>query len=347
MLRRHDIAVSVFATGLNWDLESLASLQAIGVEFNIPPPIIRKSRKLSALYSRITWPTRIPRGPSSLYCIGAGRSHLLMNRLRPEGTVSINHEIVLPPGEDSLAGECAQRLDATVANSRKVAELMQEYWPEKPIRVIPFLTSDRPVPAPNRRPRSQSEPMKVVYLGRLVEQKRPDQLVRRWPALTRQTALSSARLDVFGYDPDGRMSRELHGFVAQAGLASRVQIKGKYDLADLPRILSQSDLVVLPSLWEGLPLVLVEAMSHGVPFVATAAGGTEELGEGNPDVRITGTDWTEFETGLIEMAERLQCGGVDPLRLHAWVEERYGFDAVSAKWLACLEKPRQFFGLHD
>jgi glycosyltransferase involved in cell wall biosynthesis len=109
----------------------------------------------------------------------------------------------------------------------------------------------------------------------------------------------------------------------------------------------ESDLVVLPSLWEGLPLVLVEAMSHGVPFVATAAGGTEELGRNNPDVCITGTAWAEFETGLVRMAGRLRSGEINPLRLHAWAEARYGCAVVSAQWLQCLENPRQFFALDD
>jgi glycosyltransferase involved in cell wall biosynthesis len=100
---------------------------------------------------------------------------------------------------------------------------------------------------------------------------------------------------------------------------------------------------VLPSLWEGLPLVLVEAMLHGVPFAATAAGGTEELGDGNPDVVVTGTAWEEFEDGLAALAARLRARQVDPVRLHAWAERRYGYASVSRQWLDCLCDPSQFF----
>ncbi len=345
LLRRAGIDVSLFANGSHWDQQSLAGVRAIGVKFMIPPAAFRKTRRLATLYSSLSWPLLIPPGANSLYCIGAGRSHLLLHRLRPNGTASINHEIVEPPGADSLAGQCAAGLDATVANSRKVAQLMRRHWPRKPIRVIPFLTSDSPTAAPAPRREIGSGILRVVYLGRLVEQKRPDQVVRRWQHLSAQPGMTPARLDVYGYDPSGEMLKELQTHVSASRMAETVKIHGEYDQADLPRILKQSDLLVLPSLWEGLPLVLVEAMLHGVPFVATAAGGTEELGENNPDVTVTSTDWADFEVGLIAMARRLRSQGVDSQRLHAWAEERYGYATVSRKWLDCLCEPGKFFNL--
>ena len=347
MLRREGVAVSLFATGSNWDKATLDEVRQWGVRFIMPPTALHSARKLAALYSRLIWPMRISGRANSLYCIGAGRSQLLLHRLRPRGSVSINHEIVAPPGADSPAGECARELDATVANSRAVARMMQALWPQKPMRVIPFLTSDAPRPSPGTRSPRPSGPLRVVYLGRLVEQKRPDQLVRRWPILSAHPSLAGARLDLHGHDPEGKMLSELRRWVADARLDGRIRVHGAYKLNELPGILRDCDLVVLPSLWEGLPLVLVEAMSHGVPIVATAAGGTEELGDHNPDVIITRTEWEDFEAGLVKMAERVRSGGIDARRLHAWAEERYGYAAVSRQWLNCLQAPREFFGLHD
>ena len=136
LLRRQGVEVSVYATGSDWDEPTLAEVKATGVRFFLPPACLRSYRNLSAIYCRLTWPFRIPRKANSLYCIGPGRSHLLMHRLLPMGTTSINHEIVEPPCSDSLAGRCAVNLDVTVANSRRVAALMQKFWPEKPIRMI-------------------------------------------------------------------------------------------------------------------------------------------------------------------------------------------------------------------
>jgi glycosyltransferase involved in cell wall biosynthesis len=347
LLRRQGVEVVVFATGSNWDEETIAGLQTLGVKFKLPPARIRSLRRLSALYCSLTWPLLIPRQANSLYCISAGFSQLLLHRLKPSGAVSINHEIVEPPGAESMAGKCAAGLDATVANSMKVAEIMKGFWPQKSIQVIPFLTSDAPTPPPVRRRQVGADGLlRVVYLGRLVEQKRPDQLVRRWPGLSALAGLAPARLDVFGYDPEGQMLRSLRAFVTDSSFSDRIEIHGEYSLAELPRIFEKADLVVLPSLWEGLPLVLVEAMLHGVPFVASAAGGTEELGDANPDVMITSTKWEDFETGLLAMAGKIRAGEIDSQRLHHWVEARYGFTAVSQQWLKCLLNPQPFFNNH-
>jgi glycosyltransferase involved in cell wall biosynthesis len=344
LLQRREVETVIFATGSHWDSATLAGLSSPWIKFRVPPGAVRTWKKLSAIYCRLAWPFMMPRQAASLYCISPGGSQLLLHRLKPPGALSVNHEIVEPPGPDSMAGRCAATLDATVANSRKVAGLMRGYWPKKPIRSIPFLTADGPTepPASRRRP-GPRDLLRVVYLGRLVEQKRPDVLVRRWAAMNARPDLNPARLDVFGFDPDGKMLAELRAFVAGSRLSESVQVHGEYALSELPRILDEADLVVLPSLWEGLPLVLVEAMLRGVPFVATAAGGTEELGDDNPDVIVTGTDWDAFEAGVVRMARQIRGGLIDPLRLHGWAEDRYGYDAVSRQWFDCLTKPREFF----
>lgn len=66
------------------------------------------------------------------------------------------------------------------------------------------------------------------------------------------------------------------------GIAQRVHFLGFR--TDIPDILSASDIFIHPSMSEGgLPLSIMEAMAAGVPVVASTAGGTPELVEGNVD----------------------------------------------------------------
>jgi glycosyltransferase involved in cell wall biosynthesis len=210
--------------------------------------------------------------------------------------------------------------------------------------VIPFLTAESATPAPAPRPAVGNRRLQVGYLGRLESRKRPDVLVREWARMTSRPPLARAVLHLHGDDDGSGMRRELESYVAANGLGSRVQLHGGYSHSQLPDLLSKLDVVVLPSEWEGLPLVLVEAMQQGVPFVATAAGGTAELGQDNPDVIVTGTEWGQFEEGLVEMAARLRAGAVDAVRLHGWVEPRYGFEPVAKQWQNALLNSRIFFG---
>jgi hypothetical protein len=86
-------------------------------------------------------------------------------------------------------------------------------------------------------------------------------------------------------------------------------------------------------------------MQNGVPFVATSAGGTVELGENNPDVLVTGIPWGDYVEGLRQFVPKLRAGQIDGQRLHQWVEQRYGFDAVWPQWKEALLNSRHFFGL--
>ena len=143
------------------------------------------------------------------------------------------------------------------------------------------------------------------------------------------------------------MIKEMRHFVTQAAIGDRIKIHGEYCLADLPGILDAADLVVLPSPWDGLPLVLVEAMLRRVQFVATAAGDTPELGDGNLDIELTTPVWEDFWGGLIAMARKIRSGAIDPLRLRAWAETRYGYESVSQNgWLA-FAGLNEFFKYHD
>lgn len=105
----------------------------------------------------------------------------------------------------------------------------------------------------------------VLFTGRLVPEKRLEQLLAIWPAVRAQHP--TARLLLLGAGP---LENELR---QQAGPG--VIFGGRVD--DVAPYLQTADLFVLPSVSEGLSNALLEAMAAGLPVVATAVGGAPDV----------------------------------------------------------------------
>jgi glycogen(starch) synthase len=112
---------------------------------------------------------------------------------------------------------------------------------------------------------------RVGYLGRLVEQKRPDLLVRAFGSVT-----PPANLVVVG---DGPLRGRVAALAAASPAADRITLRPAAEHSVVPAVLASLDLLVLPSAYEELGSVLVEAMASGLPVVATRVGGIPEVVE--------------------------------------------------------------------
>jgi glycosyltransferase involved in cell wall biosynthesis len=343
VLQEAGAEVTIASASTNWSREALEDLRATGVKIIVSPFGFGRWRALGKLWAFLTWPLVLRRDFDVLYSIGEGRMHFWAGRFLGRKGFKIYHEIVTSPAPGSVGAQVAARMDAIIANSQNVGRSMLRLVPGIPVRTIPFFTSDAPVEAPEPRPARGRETLRIAFLGRLAPHKRPLRLVEAMRDWTRHETIAPVRLDLYGGDYDGE-GTQLRARIDELGLADCVSLRGSYSTADLDRIFAQADLVVLPSQYEGLPLVLVEAMQRGIPVVATSAGGTAELGEGNPDVIISaGTGWDAFEQAVIAMAARIRAGEIDGTRLHAWTEARYGFKPVSAAWSEALLSPQTYF----
>jgi glycosyltransferase involved in cell wall biosynthesis len=233
-----------------------------------------------------------------------------------------------------------------IGNSNEVSRKLKILLPEIPVKTIPFLTSREASGIEDISAReSPTRNLNVAFLGRLVEHKRPAQLIDFWSERQNCSVLGQSRLHFYGGDCGTGYKDVLVQKVKHRGLTNDVFFHGEYDHAQLSQVLENVDLVVLPSLVEGLPLVLVEAMARGIPVVATSAGGTAELGSDNEDVIVTeGTDWSAFEVGLVKMISMIRSEKVDCKRLKKWTEYRYGFATVSKQWESALLNTSIFFG---
>ncbi len=152
--------------------------------------------------------------------------------------------------------------------------LAHQYGDKRPVTVVaaePWIKSEHIRVHDRRAPR---EPATVLFVGRLMDLKRPAHLVRPVADLIREGR--DIRLVLVG---DGPERSRLEALVLEEGLSGRVAFTGWLGLLS-DRMLAEydrADIFCLPSYAEGLPLVVLEAMARGVAVVATAVNGTPEV----------------------------------------------------------------------
>jgi RraA family protein len=109
----------------------------------------------------------------------------------------------------------------------------------------------------------------VGFIGRLVEQKAPEVLVKAF-AMAAGSA-PWARLLIVGSGP---LEGSLRHLASDLGVSDRVSWLGE---RDGPTVLPAFDIFAIASRKEGLPYVLLEALAAGLPIVATSTAGVELL----------------------------------------------------------------------
>lgn len=172
--------------------------------------------------------------------------------------------------EETVGRLVLRRAAAVIAVSHAVGRLAQRLAPARtPVTVIPNTVDlTRFSPAAE----GQSDPMRVLFVGRLVHNKGPAVFLHAARLALEQEP--GIRFVMAGSGPlEGRLK----------SLARKLRIDGSVDFlgqrADVPDLLRSATVLVRPSTLEGMPLTVLEAMATGLPVIATSVGGTPELVE--------------------------------------------------------------------
>lgn len=140
----------------------------------------------------------------------------------------------------------------------------------------------------------------VLFVGRLVEGKRPAIAVEAFAEVARE--YPDAELYLCG---DGPLQDELERQVLERGIEDAVTFLGHVPYDEMPKVYRSGDVLVLPSRAEGLPRTVLEAFASGVPVVASdleqVVSIVEEAGETIPVGNVAG-----FERALLEVIEDSQ-----------------------------------------
>jgi glycosyltransferase involved in cell wall biosynthesis len=222
--------------------------------------------------------------------------------------------------------------DAIVAISSYTAREIARFA-KVSVEVIPYTLPFAERDTASAARRDSRSGFQILFVGRLVERKGVKHLIE---ALRQLPGDLGARLVVIG---DGPERPSLEAQAREAGVGTRVEIRGRVSDADLRAAYAASDALVLPSILdargdtEGLGVVLLEAMSHKVPVVASDIGGITDIVEHERSgLLVPPGDPAQLARAL----ERLGRDATLAARLGAAGEQRvrtaFGWPEIMAKW---------------
>ncbi|HKG38063.1 MAG TPA: glycosyltransferase [Conexibacter sp.] len=166
-----------------------------------------------------------------------------------------------------------RRADQVVATcSDEVFELVRLGATRGRLTVVPCGVDLDLFTPDGRRARRRPGLKRIVCVGRLVERKGVGN------AISALAALPDTELVIAGGPPRAQLDRDpearrLRALAEQAGVADRVDLRGRMGREDVAALLRSADAVVCVPWYEPFGIVPLEAMACGAPVVASAVGG--------------------------------------------------------------------------
>lgn len=222
---------------------------------------------------------------------------------------------------------------ALAANEDSAAVIRRKGY-RGPVAVFPQFGVDAELFVP--RPRRADRPARIGYVGRLVEQKNVDVLLRAFAPLA-----DRAELIITGRGPSEAHLRTLAG---ELGISGRTQFIGSLDSAAVAPAMADLDVLALPSRttasWaEQFGRVLVEAMACEVAVVGSSSGEIPQV-IGEPDLVFPEGDVAALGAILRRLVEHPDQRGAFARRGReralAHYTQQHIADATFAAWEAML-----------
>jgi glycosyltransferase involved in cell wall biosynthesis len=192
------------------------------------------------------------------------------------GTVKRRHQgeaDTSPRQRLAAEADVARRCDRVVATSTVEAfELARMGVDGDRVTVVPCgvdLARFRPDGPSERRPSGRH---RIVVVGRLVARKGVADVIAALALVPDAELVVAGGPDRAHLGTDAE-ARRLKAVAAAAGVADRVELRGRVGHDDLPALLRSADVAVCVPWYEPFGLVALEAMACGVPVVAAAVGG--------------------------------------------------------------------------
>jgi glycosyltransferase involved in cell wall biosynthesis len=223
----------------------------------------------------------------------------------------------------------ARTADAVTAISTSTADAVRQLT-DAPVYVVPYGAAFEDDGLPVKTPAFGPErPLRILFVGRLVERKGVEVLVR---AISSLSAIPDAELTVIG---TGERAGIIERTARVHGVTERVRMLGSVSRDRLVESYVDHDIFVLPAVvdekgdTEGLGVVLLEALRFERPVIASGVGGITDIVEhGRSGLLVPPGDPDALASAIEEMAS-------DPERARAMAatgredaRRRFGWDRV-------------------
>ncbi|WP_255170876.1 glycosyltransferase family 4 protein [Natrononativus amylolyticus] len=165
------------------------------------------------------------------------------------------------------------RADLTFCYTAADERRLREYGTRSPIEIVPNgVDTARFTPEGPTSEAIDGDGPAVLFVGRLVEGKHPQDVIRLLEPLTETFPGVTAY-----FCGDGPLRPDLEALAASLGVRDHVRFLGHVSYDEMPAIYRSADVFVLPSRSEGIPRTVLESFASGVPAVASALDHIESV----------------------------------------------------------------------
>lgn len=114
--------------------------------------------------------------------------------------------------------------------------------------------------------------IRLLFAGRLTQQKRPDKLIKVAQLLSKKGV--NFKLTIAG---DGILRNSLEKETRRLNLTGKVHFAGLIPRKNMPELYARHDILLAPSEAEGMSISILEALFAGMYIITTPVSGNEEL----------------------------------------------------------------------
>ncbi|WP_248723487.1 glycosyltransferase family 4 protein [Seonamhaeicola sp. ML3] len=170
-----------------------------------------------------------------------------------------------PNSKQPLSYKIQKRILSNTFLTKNIHVLVYGSWENQTKNIKSFFTATyfkneiEPI-----KKRDYSNNLKFVFMGSLVEGKRPLLTIKIIELLKRD--VENVTLDFYG---DGVLKKQLQDYIADNQLDEFITIHGNKQKREIKEALKQAHFLILPSKSEGWPKVIAEAMFFGVIPIST------------------------------------------------------------------------------